>query len=64
MLRLEVLERALEDRFIGMKRDMIMLANKNQSVLGAADREAILRGWTPPKFKIRTAVSAREARYV
>jgi hypothetical protein len=64
MLRLEVLERALEEGFIGMKRDMIKLANKNQSVVGVANCEPILGGWTPPTFKIRTAVSARDAKHV
>jgi hypothetical protein len=64
MLRLEVLERALEEGFIVMKRNMIILANENPSVEGAADCEAVLRGWTPPKFKIRTAMAAREAKHV
>jgi hypothetical protein len=64
MLRLEVLERALGERFIEMKRDITMLANEDQSIEGAADCEAILRGWTPPKYKIRTAVSGREAKHV
>ena len=57
MLRLEVLERALEERFLTLKRDEIELA-KNPFVL----RE--WTGWTTPKFKIRTAVSTQEARHV
>jgi hypothetical protein len=64
MLRLEVLERALEEGFIGMMKNMIILANANTPVEGAAECEAILRVSMPPKFKIRTAVSAREAEHV
>jgi len=63
VLRLEELERALDEELIRQKRSFIELVTPTST----ANSDTTLRewmAWTPPKLKVRTAVSAREEKDV
>jgi hypothetical protein len=63
VLRLEELERALDEELIRQKRSFIELVTPAST----ANSDTTLRewmAWTPPKLKVRTAVSAREEKDV